>query len=376
MSSPDLARPVELKAWHQSSVTTYLRCPRRFELRFVQGLRPDHTVRHFGAELGTADHAGVEHILRRATAGEEPERQEVLDVVLQAFEDAVARSQERGALHDESALQGALERLEGERLDRLMLLATDPRIHAVEWRGVEWQFELREARHGRVWRGTLDAWGKARQDLEQFGVLGREPVSLREGDVLVCDWKTGELPPFGRVERIQSVQLGIYAMALAQEFRRRGEWWNLGARRRTFLASLRDLDRPKAPKDQEGNRIPKNLPRSINPAWLKATGLTEEQAKGSKKRPKDRDGNPIPKWIEGGPNPAYEAACGKPRGPVFHEALVDYPSVLRTIRHAVRGVELGVFPASGAATGQCPTCPYARVCAGDQDHEDHEGEDQ
>lgn len=352
-------------AWHQSSVATMLQCPERFRLRYVEQVEADHRAANYAAQLGTADHAGIEHILHRVQAGEETERQPLLDAVMAGFEEAVARATERGASFDPDDLDRALERLEGERLERLLLLAADPRLRAIDWRGIEWRFKFRE-RRGRLWQGTLDAWGVALEDVEDFGQLGRDPIVLRRGDGLLVDWKTGEPPAFGFVERTRNVQLGLYGMALAGRGAAHAERW------RTFLGITQDLDRPKAPTDDHGKRIPKKLPKELNPAYVAAHGGDEAAARKSKRRPKDSSDDPIPKWLPERLNPAWEAACSRPRGPVFREARVDYRAVLDTVRAAIRQAELGIFPASGAATGQCGRCPYSTLCTASTNPNDQE----
>jgi hypothetical protein len=349
--------------WHQSSVAMLLACPERFRRRHVFGAPADHRATDYAAPLGTADHAGLEHVLRHAAAGTSVDRDALRDVVLGAFDDAVARATERGASPDPDGVGRALE-----RLGRLLALAADPRLRAVDWRGIEWRFELTE-REGRRWRGTIDAWGVAQADARGFGALGREPVDLRRGEGVIVDWKTGEPPPFGPVERARQVQLGLYAMALAHgrpDIEQVPRW-------RTFVGALRDLDRPKAPTDGTGRRIPKRLPKELNPIFVAAHDGDEAAARASKRRPRDAAGAPVPKWLPERLNPAWEAACARPRGPVFREARVDYELVLATVRAAVRQAELGLFPASGALTDQCRRCAYAPTCTQpeEENHHDH-----
>lgn len=338
-------------AWHQSGVALLLRCPRRFWFRHVLRRKPDDYLTGYAAQLGTADHQAIELVLRRANEGEEPSRAELLDAAVAGFQEAVERSADRGETPDPEGVDRALERLEGERLDRLQVLAADPRIHAVEWRGIEEQFSFVDG-HGRRWQGTIDAWGVAHTRCTEFGAEGRDPVDLEPGDAVCVDWKTGDPQPFGYVERALCVQLGIYGMALARKLRYR---W------RTFLAYTQDLDRPKAPTDEEGRRIPKNLPKAINPAFAEAAGLSPEEAAAYKGRPK---GIPkgVAKWLPEQPNPEFLAAVARPKGPLFREALVNYPLVLETVSAAITQAEAGLFPASGALTGQCRTCSYSNVC--------------
>lgn len=355
--------------WHQSSLALMLRCPKAFELRYVHQLEPDHNADNYAAPLGTGDHCGCDLILQAANAGRVPDRQEVLDQVLVGFQAAVAKATDRGATFDPEGLDRALERAEGERLDRLMALANDPRVHAIHWEGIEWQWKVTE-RGGRVWQGTIDAWGVAKRDVDDFGALGRDPIHLAAGERVCVDWKTGALPPFDYVARRRHVQLGVYAMALAQEHRRRfgagGEW-------RLFLGLIQDLDRPKAPTDEDGKRIPKSLPKQINPQFAEAAGMTPDEAAAFKGRPK---GIPkgVPKWLPEQPNPAYERAISQPKGPLFREARVDFDLVLETARTAIRQAELGLFPATGAATGQCGRCSFRTLCTNNPNNDDHDQE--
>lgn len=343
-------------AWHQSGITTMLCCPRRFQLRHVERLPLDHMASGYANLLGTADHAGIALILERANEGKVPARGELLDCVAEAFQEAIYRAQEHGEHTDPDSIQVALAKLEGQRLELLLRLADDPRIRGIRWAGVERKFEFCDAA-GRRWKGTVDAVGVAQQDLYEFGMLGREPVSLRRGELVIVDWKTGAMPGFSRPERTQSVQLGVYAMAVNRE-------WPRPQGYRTFLAMTQDLELPKAPIDAYGKRIPKKLPREINPEYVAAVDLPPEEAAKSKKRPRG-----ISKWMPERLNPEWERATQQPKGPVFREARVNYSAVLETIRATVRQAELGIFPASGAATGQCVMCPYSRHCAqqGDED---------
>ena len=359
--------------WHQSSVTLMLRCPRQFFLKNVVGLPPSHRANNYAHFLGTADHGGAEFILHQANEGRTPERGEVLDVVMEHFQGALYRAQDNGEDTDPEGLERACDRLENERLDRLMALANDPRIRAIEWRGIEWPFQFTNRgvdSHGRAWRrkwkGTLDAWGVARHFVRDFGAEGREPVHVSRGDGILADWKSGLLAttPVGVTELRASVQLGIYAMALN---RKHPASW------RTFLGLLVDLDKPKAPTDDEGKRIPKWLPEAMNPAFLAAMeerGVSAKDAEKTRKRAKDAEGNPIPKRLPQAPNPEFEAAVARPKGPLFREARVVYPLVVETVTAAIRQAEAGLFPASGALSGQCRMCPFSSVCTREEDQEE------
>ena len=343
-------------AWHQSTVGELLRCPRRFKLRHVEGLAVDHVVSGFAAPLGTADHAAIEVALKAANDGREATRGELLDAAIEGFQGAVERAQRQGEHLDDEGVDRALDRVEGERLERVERLARDPRIHAVDWRGIEVPFDFREA-GGRRWAGTIDAWGVAKHHVDRWGAEGRDFwFPLRAGEKVLGDWKTGDLTPLGRVERAANTQLGIYAMALNRT--ERGPF-------RLFIGQVADLATPKAPTDADGKRIPKNLPKRISPGYrnaLLATGVAPGDIKNSRKRAKDADGNSIPKWLEPEPNPAYAAALERPKGPFIREVRVDWRVVLETVRAAVRLADERIFPASGALTGQCQRCPFSHVC--------------
>lgn len=342
--------------WHQSGVGLMLRCALWFRYRHVDRLPGDHQAAHFAAQLGTADHAGAEVVLHAANAGEVAEPQAILDAQLEAFDDAVHRAREEGTTFDPEKVDRALERLELERLPRLVSLAGDRRVHAVEWHGIEDRFSIRE-RNGRRWKGTRDAWGVAREHVTEWGALGREPVELHPGDGVMVDWKAGMLPPFGFPARVRSPQLGIYTMTLPREARA------LAGRWRTFLGLLQDLDRPKAPTDDSGQRIPKHLPKAINPEYRAAVGAeSDEEAKASKKRPRG-----VAKWLERQLNPAYVAACERPKGPLFREAVPRFELVLQTVRAAVAQAEAGIWTPNGVATGACDLCPYQTQCTQSQE---------
>jgi len=293
-------------AWRQSTVGELLRCPRRFKLRHVDKVPVDHVVSGFAAPLGTADHAAIEVALRRANAGETATRGELVDAAIEGFQAAIHRAQDQGEHLDDEGVERALGLLEGERADRLERLARDPRIHAIDWRGIEHPFDFRE-RAGRRWHGTIDAWGVAKHRVERWSSSGR----------------------------------------------------------RGFIGQVADLAVPKAPTDSEGKRIPKKLPKRLNPAYrnaLLAAGVQPLDVAKSRKRAKDADGKVIPKWLDPVVNPAWLEARALPKGPFIREVVVDFPLVLGSVRDAVRLADEGIFPASGALTGQCARCPFSHVC--------------
>lgn len=342
--------------WRQSTVTAYLRCPRRVYLEHVAQVEPDYALDGYASIAGTAIHAACAAILNGLAVGAPATREDLAEVLAEAFDAAIVEEQERGATTDPERLQPALDRLLGEQLDLLALLAADPRIAAVDWRGVEEHFDFRDA-HGRLWEGTIDGWGVVREGV-RFGVAsGGEPVFLVPGDRVVVDWKSGDVP-LDHFARACNVQLGFYRSVLADE--------SGAPPPRAFLGALRDLERPKMPRDAQGESIPKNLSEP-NPAYAAAAGL-DLAAQGGlaafeacRKRPQGADGKPIPKRLEQ-VNPAWLEATSKPRGPVFWECRIDEPLVAQAMADAVDGARFGFWPPSGAITGECPRCPWRGRC--------------
>jgi len=354
-------------AWRQSTVGDFLRCPRKGELKHVLQATPDHRAGGYGGLMGTADHAAIAYTLELANKGETPTRAQLHACVLESFDDAIAAAHEAGEHTDPDGVERAFEQLGGVRLDRIERLANDPRIRAIEWRGIEEPFAftnrgMTATGHGwrRRWRGTADAWGVARDHVRDFGKDGRDSVDLRGGDPVLVDWKTGEATPLGYAERRGNVQLAIYRLAIERTHSElRGAPW------RMFLGNVQDLSVPKRPTDAEGNAIPRLLPKTLNPAWLEATGLSYEEGLTSRNGPKGPDGKRLPKWAPEQINPAWELATTQPRGPLFRECRVAMPLALRTITHAIRAAEAGIFPASGALTGACGFCAFINDCPGE-----------
>lgn len=351
------------REWRQSSVTRYLRCPRAWRLEHVDRLRPDHSVRGFAGPRGTAMHSAAELILRAANRGEVPGREAILAAMFASFDDALARGHSEAASYDDERVELALESIEGEDLERMVRFAADDRLRAIDWRGVEVEFRRVESGRSasgetweRHWSGTIDAWGVAQSYVPAFAQEGREERGLYPGDRVLVDWKSGTQTALGRTERAANVQLGLYAMILAEEDP--GPW-------RTFVGQLRDLDPPKTPKDSAGDSIPKRLPKSINPDFAAAKAVVDDgvDPRESRRKPRDPDtGKSIPKWLPEAVNPAWEAALKRPRGPLFRECRLDWAVIQETISAAVRGAEAGLFPASGALTGQCMWCEFSSHC--------------
>jgi hypothetical protein len=347
-------------AWSQSAITTYLSCPRSFLLRFVERRPLDHVAAGFAGPLGTGTHAGIAAVLQAATAQTVISADEVRQLMLAAFQEACARAAARGEVLDDEATVAALDRLEGELLEQVLALERDRRVRSIRWTRVEERFAWTD-RHGRKFQGTLDAAGEARDYVYDFAARGpNELVPLERGAHVVVDWKTGDVA-VDHVARAVNVQLAFYTIGLVRQ----------GAPRpRAFLARLGDVLPPKAPRDAAGEVIPKRL-RDLNPAWINAAGLAEashEERLASSKKPRAAGTKEsIPKWIER-ENPAFTAATSKPRGPVFHECDINFELASRTITDVIRGAEAGLFPASGAATGQCLSCPFRKTCTASTTH--------
>lgn len=347
--TPALELPADF-TWRQSIVADYLECPRRVFLQHVLQAPADYALDGYASIAGTALHAGIAEVLNGLTVGDLPSREALAEVLEEAFTEALVEEQERGAMTDPARLATAIERLTGEQLDLVIALRDDPRVRAIDWRGVEEEFEFTDA-HGRRFTGTIDAWGVAREFVPAFGSSGRDRVSLSPGDVIVVDWKTGTEVPLDGASRALNVQLAVYRSVLDGPVR-------------TFLAALRDLERPKRPKDASGEGIPRTL-EEFNPAYAAAVGLELADVKAleqCRKRPKDEAGNPIPKRFER-ENPAWVEATNRPKGPLFHECRIQEDLVARSIADAIDGARLGLWPAAGAVRGSCRTCPYRSRCA-------------
>jgi hypothetical protein len=332
--------------WRQSIVAQYLSCPRQFELEHVLGVEPDHALDGYASIAGTALHAGNVEVLRASAFGKKIPREELAGFLADAFLRALEEAQEGGARTDPDRVGPALERLQGEQLDLVMALQDDPRIRAVEWRGLEEPFELTYP-DGRRFTGTIDAWGVARERV----VLDPEAPAVEVGEKVIVDWKTGTEVPLDYASRALNVQLAIYRGTLGGG--------------RVFLGVLRDLARPKRPTDQNGDVIPKTF-EEINPAYARAVGLDPAHShlalEQCRKKPKDAAGNFIPKRIQR-ENPAWHEAVSRPKGPLFHECRLDVSVIARTVADAIDGARLGLFPASGALNGECRRCPFRARCA-------------
>lgn len=357
--------------WHQSCVGLMLRCPRAFRLKYVDRISPDFAGTGFAAPRGTAQHTGAELGLRAANAGEAPpDAATLLDAMLESFEAAVHRAHGDGATWEPDAVEAAMAKLESEDLPRIVKFVADPRLRAVRWEGIELGFEL-ETKHRR-WKGTLDAYGVATAYFPRFGKLGADWVDLYPGDRLLADWKSGVATQLGRIARTIQPQLTTYAMALAAM---PNSPHPRGAPLRCFIGNLRDLDTTSAPADEHGKRIPKKLPKELNPAFFDAIvasldvdpmspkGSLDAAARASKRKPRGGDGKSIPKWLPERENPAYTAAAAAPKGPLFRECEVNFALSSETVFAAIRAAEAGLFPATGANSGACSFCDFRRDCA-------------
>lgn len=352
-----MSRPLPILAgheWHQSCVSMMLRCPRSFRLKYVDRIAPDFTATGFAAPRGTAKHTGAELGLLAANAGEAPPtRDELLEAMLQSFEAAIYRAQDEGADFDPDSVQAAMDKLEADDVPLLERFVADPRLRAVRWDGVELGFAL--ATKHRRWKGTLDAYGVATSYVARFGKLGRYWVDLYPGDRILVDWKTGENTPLGRIARTIQPQLTTYAMALQAM---PGSPHPKGAALRCFIGNLVDLERPKAPTDADGRRIPKELEKQPNPAFAEAVGIPLEEVAACKKRPRG-----VPKWLPARPNPAFLEAIERPKGPLFRECETNFALGAETVFAAIRAAEAGIFPATGFISGACSFCDFRRDCA-------------
>ena len=358
--------PLEGHEWHQSCVGMMLRCPRSFRLKYVDKVAPDFAGSGFAAPRGTGQHTGCELGLRAANAGAPPPRpEELLEAMLESFEQAIMRGQDDGATWEEDAVKAAMDRVESEDLPRILRFVNDPRLRAVRWAGIELGFDL-ATRH-RKWKGTLDAYGVATTYFPRFGKLGSDWVDLYPGDRLLVDWKSGAATSLGRIARTIQPQLATYGMALNAM---PGSPHPKGAPLRCWIGNLRDLDTTTAPTDEHGRRIAKNLPKEINPAFVAAVAKTEgvmhipeAEAKASKRKPRDADGKSIPKWLPERENPAYTKAANAPKGPLFRECEVNFALSAETVFSAIKAAEAGLFPATGPISGACSFCDYRRDCA-------------
>lgn len=357
--------PRALPRYRQSDLAAYLRCPRRYRLERLDGVAQDHAVDLFAAPLGTAGHVGCELAVGRPQAT----RGEVEHEMLLAFSAAIADSQERGHRYDHEQIERATERLQTEYLDLVMALRDAVAPLPLRWLpgperaghgGIEQPFALEEG--GRVYEGTVDAVAEVLAPCA-VGVWGREPAWLERGELLVADWKFGVEIPTDSYSLSPCLQLTYYGVAMASRYP--------GRRVRTFLGAMRDLAPVLRPTDDAGEVIPRWLPDEWHPDYLAATASTAAQldARPPKSLPKPRYpvghenvGALIPRRREKRENPAYTAKAGKPRGPVFHEARIDYAVGVQTIHDTVAAIEAGLFPASGALHGACLRCPVRRAC--------------
>lgn len=355
--------------WRSCTLCQALRCPRQWKLQHVDGLAAAAHLTGYAGPIGDALHAGAALILQRSNAGQAPPRDELADVATRAFCEALAEDQKAGAVHDPETVAAAMDRLD-QRVDWLVRLAADPRVRAVEWQGIEYPVGPWQDQHGRTYTGTIDAWGVVRRDgARRWARDGREWRDLKPSEVVIVDWKTGEDLDLGWAARALHVQLGYYALAL----RREGIEVD-----RAFLGALADLHvtgEKGKPRDEHGNSIPRWLPSRLNPAYVAAFDVVRpgadplsqervDRAAASKARPKDEAGNRIEKWLADEENPEWRRRVSEPRGALFHECALDLPVIATTVAAAIRGVEAGLFPATGAATGECGRCAWARHCTG------------
>lgn len=321
--------------WRQSLVADYLRCPRAFALA-LDGPDRRHDLDGWAALIGDAAHATIAKALRSLGSSGVVVADQVRVDMQDAFLAAIRRVQDEGHVTDPESVEAALERVE-EQAVLVAALVTDPRVTAIEWRGIEEAFEL-DAGPGRRFVGTRDAWGVARRRIEGFGADGQAPVTIEAGECVLVDWKTGQDVPVDHVARALNVQLAVYRAGLPPGTR-------------AFLGLLRDLERPVRPR-ADGSVIPAKL-KEPNPAWQALVDQGMAPAAASRR---------AKKWLER-PNPDYTAACERPRGAVFHESRTAWSVVSTTIADVIDAARAGIYPASGAATGQCRRCEFRADCA-------------
>src|SRR5690606_17361591 len=139
----------------------------------------------YAAPAGTAIHAVIQETL---TQGRRPDRQDLHDALLDAFEEAVAKAQEQGDQHDPEQADRALDKLLGQQAAQLEWLLADPRLAAIKWLSLEEEIAWTDSA-GRSWRCGIDAIGMATRDVPEFGFDGVERVGLHARELVVVDWK-------------------------------------------------------------------------------------------------------------------------------------------------------------------------------------------
>jgi len=351
---------LDQRIYHQSGLIAWQRCPRRIWLQLVKRVPTESKVM-LASTLGTAAHAGVERVFAGPANS-----MDLWSAMIDAFEDRVQRDLEAGLEHDPDAIEGAIARLEHEYLPLVDRCAQDPRLSRVMPVATEHKFSIPDGR-GRTYGGTIDFVGRASSYVAGFAVHMGEPVDLDSGDVVVIDWKFAREIDAGFNSLALNMQLAIYCMALPSK-----------KPPRAFLARMRDYDRPRAPVDSEGNRIPKNI-ESVSEDYLREIGdfegwegTVEDWAKDPHKvdvADKSRKRFKGVKKRRKRVNPEFEAACDRNKGPVFYEAVIDWRTVKASIVGTVREIERAFadgseesFPARGHITGGCMFCPVRKSC--------------
>lgn len=348
-----MSRP---RSYDASGVALWQRCPRRFWFERVQAAPLDHVPNGFSGLLGQAAHAGIALGLQEPSLG--PER--VMAAMCRTFESGLSRSEARPQAE---ALARARERLKGEYLDLVLRLREDERVQRIEWTDVEAPVHWRDA-HDRLFAGRLNALGRVKEDVVGFGWDRGEMVDVLRGTYVLVDWR------FGRRVDVSPTAL---ALNLPLAFWQRGLHRTRYEDPRAFVAVARDLLPPTVARDEEGGAIP-HLLEELNPDYLAAfaDGRPVDDdlraAAEASRRRFSRDGKAIPKRLRR-PNPRWEVLTGLPRGPLFHEAHIAWSVVRPAIGRAILEIEAAAaagredaYPARGAETFACASCPFRGRC--------------
>ncbi len=335
-------------------------CPRRFLFQEVERVRPDPLSLPFSGPLELAGRAGVGMVLLSPYAT----RQAVRRHMLAAFDSALTLAEAAGLAHDPDRVESALEKLEGEHLELVLLLAQDERVRGIEWTGAGARWDWLDP-EGRRFAGDVGQIGLVKERIAGFGEREGEPTDLEPGTRVVVDWRFGSDLDLSPVALALHLSLGIDLLGLNHAYP--------GPRFRGFVGALRDLRPRKVVKDELGKVVPRFV-EELNPDYLLAfaagrpiTRETIEAAEASRSRFLV-DGLLIPKRTRR-PNPAWIAATAVPRGPLFHEAVLAWdvlgPTIGRTVQEIEAAAQDGspdAYPARGPLTRGCFTCPFRQRC--------------
>ena len=356
MSAPVSA----LRTYDHGALALWQACPRRFWFQEVERARPDPVLVSFSEPLRLAGQAGVGMVLLQPDAG----RGELRRHMLAAFEAELHRAEAAGQVFDPERVEGALEKLEDDLLELVLLLGQDERVRAIEWTGAGARFEWLDGQ-GRRFVGDAGQIGLVKQPVPAFGDRQGEPADLEPGTTVVVHWR------FGSDVDVTPVALALH-LPLGCDLRG-FEISHPGRVFRGFVAALRDLRPRKVLKDDQGRVVPRYL-EELNPDWLRAfaggdpiTPALVVEAETSRRR-FTSGGLTIPKRVRR-PNPAWEAAAAEPRGPLFHEAVIARdvlgPTIAATVREIEAAAAVGsadAYPARGPLTRACHSCPFRLRC--------------